>query len=88
MTTDSFRSHTRSLISPPEEAAALLPDDAARLPHVTRALYVGAGGDITVEFLSGDVVRLANVQPGSFLPLRIVRLLATGTTAGDLVGLW
>lgn len=88
MTTDSFRSHTRSLISPPEAAAALAPDDTARLPHVTRALYVGTGGDVVVEVLSGAVVRLANVQPGSVLPLRIVRVLASGTTAGDLVGLW
>lgn len=88
MTKDTFRSHTRSLISPPEAAAALVPHDAADLPHATRALYVGTGGDLVVAFLSGDVVRLANVQAGALLPMRVTRVLATGTTAGDLIGLW
>ncbi len=88
MTTDTFRSHTRSLTSPPEHAAAILPDDAAELSHATRALYVGGTGDVSVQLLAGDIVTLANLPAGTLLPIRIIRVLASGTSATSLVGLW
>ena len=88
MTTDTFRSHSRSLTSPPEHAIAIQPDDAAELLHATRALYVGGGGDVAVQLLEGDVVSLVNVSGGTLLPIRIVRVLASGTSATGLVGLW
>ena len=42
--TDTFHRHSRSLTSPPEQAAAILPADGADLGCVTRAVYVGGGG--------------------------------------------
>jgi hypothetical protein len=86
--TDAFSRHSRSLTSPPEEAAAIAPDDAAPLAHVTRAVYVGSGGDLRVRMLKGGVVTLASVPGGSLIPLRVSQIYATGSTASDLVGLW
>jgi hypothetical protein len=85
---DTFRKHGRSLTSPPEEAAAITPDDAAELGHATRAIWVGGGGDLRLRLLGGAVVTLAAVPAGSLLPLRARQVLADGTTATALVGFW
>ena len=86
--TDTFRNHTRSLTSPPEHALAILPDDAAELPHVTRALYVGGGGDVAVRMRGGEAAVFAGVPAGTLLPIRVSRVLASGTTATGILGLW
>ena len=85
--TDSFRSHTRSLTSPPEHAASILPDDAADLAQVTRALYVGGGGDVAVR-IGGETAVFTGVPGGTLLPVRVSRVLASGTTASGILGLW
>jgi hypothetical protein len=85
--TDTYKRHARCLTSPPEHAAAITPDQVS-LTVVSRALYVGVGGDVAVRMCGGAVVTLANVPSGTLLPIRIDRVLATGTTAGSLVGFW
>jgi hypothetical protein len=86
--TDIFKRHSRSLTSPPEHALAIEPDDAAVLPQVPRALYVGTGGDLAVRMVGGETVTLVGVPAGTLLPLRVVRVLASGTSAGDILGFW
>jgi hypothetical protein len=86
--TDSFRTHTRSLTSPPEHALAILPDDAGELPQVTRALYVGGAGDLRVTMRGGETVTFAGVAGGTLIPVRASRVLASGTTASGILGLW
>ena len=86
--TDSFKTFARSLTSPAENARAVELSDAEDLPRITRALYVGGAGDVAVRMAGGDVVTFANLQAGSLVPLRIARVMATGTTASALVGLW
>lgn len=88
MTIDTYRKHGRSLTSPPEEAAAIVPSDSLSLDHATRAIYVGTGGDLHLRMLGGGEVTLANAMPGSLIPIRAVQVFATGTTASALVGLW
>ena len=86
--TDTFHRHSRSLTSPPEQAAAILPADGADLGCVTRAVYVGGGGDLRVRMQGGAEVTLAAVPAGALLPLWVSRVLASGTTATDLLALW
>ena len=86
--TDSFSKFARSLTSPPEHGLEVAPSDSDDLPQVTRALYVGGTGDVRVRLRGGDVLTLLNVQAGSLVPLRVAQVLATGTTAAGLVGLW
>ena len=83
---DSFRKHTRSLTSPPEHGIAVVPD--GELGHLTRALYVGVGGDLAVRLQDGTELVLANVPTGTLLPIRVTRVLASGTSATQIVGLW
>lgn len=51
-------------------------------------LYVGTGGDLKVELFGGSVVTLTNVNDGQFVPLQVVKVFSTGTTADDIVALW
>ncbi|HYN45420.1 MAG TPA: hypothetical protein VES64_01880 [Allosphingosinicella sp.] len=86
--TDPFKTHSRGLTSPPENAVVILPADQSELAVVTRALFVGEGGDVAVRMSGGGVVTLANVPAGTLLPIRVDRVYATGTTAGSILGLW
>ena len=85
---DTFKTHARSLTSPAEDAGEITPADAGALSHATRAIYVGAPGDVRALMLSGATVTLADVPAGSFLPLRVRQVLASGTTATNIVGFW
>jgi hypothetical protein len=85
---DLFKTHARSLTSPPEFGAAIQPDDTAALGHVTRAIYVGVGGSVALRLFGGDDVTLVDVPSGALIPLRVTHVHATGTDAGAIVGLW
>ena len=66
---------------------AITPSDTVSLVEAVRALYVGAGGNISIVPLDGPAVTLTGVQSGSILPIGAARINATGTTAAELVGL-
>ena len=84
---DDFSRHASSLTSPPAAAETIIPDNEVDLAYATRALYVGEGGDVAVQLMSGETVTLANMQAGTVYPMRVRRVLASGTTASFLVGL-
>ena len=57
----------------------------------TRALYVGSGGDISVEMggpLTEKTVVFVAVLTGTILPIAITRVNSTLTTAASLVAIW
>lgn len=85
--TDRFANFQPSLSGPASTGFAIVPSNDTDLPEATRALYVGSGGDLAVTMLSGAAVVLTGVAAGSLLPLRVVRVRTTGTTAGAIVGL-
>ncbi|PCJ70271.1 MAG: hypothetical protein COA62_06615 [Rhodobiaceae bacterium] len=84
---DSFDSHTIGLVSPAVNAFSVVPSDATDFEQVTRALYVGSAGDLSVVMKGGGSVLFKNVSAGSILALRTLRVNATATTATDIVGL-
>ena len=85
---DPFENRASGLESPARGAAAVVPDDDdANVPMVTRSLYVGFPGDVTVTMLDGNVVTFSAV-PAGLLPIRVTRVHATGTTATGIVALW
>ncbi|PZU85939.1 MAG: hypothetical protein DI528_10780 [Shinella sp.] len=85
--TDRFSNVHPSLSGPASTGFTILPDDDANLLETTRGLYIGSGGDISVVMTSGASIVLTNVPGGSILPLRVNRVLATGTTTSGIVGL-
>jgi len=84
---DRFAQHAASLDAPAQHGFAVIPNDSADLIETTRALYVGAGGNLSVLMASGATLSFAGVQAGSILAIRVQRVRATDTTAGQIVGL-
>jgi hypothetical protein len=48
-------------------------------------LYVGVGGDVRVLTVGGDDVTFAGVPSGSFMPVWVIKVFATGTTASNIL---
>ena len=76
------------LDSPAGRAAAVTPSDSAYLTSASRALYVGGAGDVALVTVGDDTVTFVAVPAGSILPVRVKRVLATGTTATSILALW
>ncbi len=85
---DIFDSNTPGRTSPLERGFAVTPNDGSELSQVTRELYVGSGGSLALELKHGDAIALVNVSDGARLPYRVRKVLATGTTASSIVGLY
>jgi hypothetical protein len=51
-------------------------------------IYVGVGGDVAIETSAGDQVTLVGLPTGSFVPVHLVKVRATGTTATSIIALW
>ncbi|MEP2473678.1 MULTISPECIES: hypothetical protein [Rhodobacterales] len=83
----NFESMTPGLTAPASDGVAVTPSDQDDLDFATRALYVGGTGDLAVQLISGNNITLRGLQGGNLYPLRVARVLATGTTATDIVGL-
>ena len=84
---DRFQYSTPSLSGPASHAFAVTPNDGSDLSETTRALYVGTGGALAAVMASGATVTFASLASGTFLPVRVTRVLATGTTASAILGL-
>jgi len=66
---------------------AVTPDDTEELADIARALYVGEAGNIAVIAENDtDAVTFSDFGPG-YLMVRTKQVLATGTTAGNIVAL-
>lgn len=85
---DIFKDFPATLTSPATNATDVVPSDTLPLSYVSRAIYVGQTGDISVEMQSGQIVSFQNVQGGSILALRTLKIRQTGTTAVGIVALW
>jgi hypothetical protein len=77
----------RSLDGPGEDADEIVPHDANELTYVTRAIYVGGAGNMSVVTAKGTSVVFTGLPAGIVLPVRIRKVLATGTTATNLVAI-
>ncbi|EPX77514.1 spike base protein, RCAP_Rcc01079 family [Litoreibacter arenae] len=85
---DSFSAFPTTPISPARSASTVVPDDTGDLPFVSRAIYVGQAGALSVEMVDGDTVTFESVPAGSMLPIRASKVNATGTTAAAIISLW
>lgn len=87
MSSDRFSSFADSPDAPAAQAFAIVPSDSAELPAITKSIYVGSSGDVTLRPLRGTAdITYRNVPDGAYLTIRASHVRASGTTAGDLVG--
>lgn len=76
-------------------ASAVTPSNTANIPVITGGtsnngcvLYVGGAGNLRVTTQGGDDVVFSNVAAGSFIPVQVIKVWATNTTATNIVALW
>jgi len=69
------------LAGPHDLMAAVTPSDSADLANVTRGVYVGGAGDLTVINAAGTTVTFKAVPAGTLLPIRVARIKATLTSS-------
>ena len=73
--------------SPAPNGEAITPSDGADLPTIPRSLWVGTSGNVAVKLHnSDDTITFVGVQ--GLLPVVPKRVLSTGTTASNIVGIW
>lgn len=84
---NEFENMSDSLIAPPRSCFDVEPSDTETLSHVTKGIYIGVGGDVRLQSLSGSApVTYKNLADGSYIAVRVARVFATGTTASAIVG--
>jgi len=80
-----------------ERAAVVTPSDTVDIPYVGGdgttpswpcVLYIGGAGNLRVLTEGGDDITFNGVVAGTFLPVNVVRVFATGTTATNIVATW
>jgi hypothetical protein len=76
------------------KAVAVTPTDDTTIP-TTRALYVGAAGNVVVKMAdvddpteAGNTVTFSGVLAGTVLPIQVRCVNSTSTTATDIVALY
>ena len=88
MAIDTYKNMRGGLESTARAAAAVTPDDVNDLVNTSRSIYVGTAGDVSVHMIGQVAPIVFKAVPIGILPIRADRVLATGTTASDIVALW
>lgn len=68
----------------PGDAEAVTPSDTANF-SAPSAVYVGGTGNVRVLTQEGTDVTFSGVPAGAVIPVRVIRVFATNTTATLLV---
>ena len=67
-----------------EKASVVVPSDTATLDQCAQ-IYVGGAGNIAVTTSDGDEVTFVGVLKGTILPVLILQVKSTGTTATNML---
>lgn len=71
----------------PGGALAITPSDTVNLENPS-VVYIGVGGNIKVTTAVGDETTFVGLLAGSILPVQVIRVWNTGTTATNLVRIY
>lgn len=71
----------------PGGAAAITPSNTVNLANPS-VVFVGTTGNVRVLTAQGDDVTFNNVPAGAVLPVQVIRVYSTSTTATNLVGIY
>jgi hypothetical protein len=75
-------------------AANVTTSDTLNIPSISGGenngcvLYVGTGGNVKVTTVGYDDIVFFNVPSGSFIPVQVLKVWATDTTALNIIALW
>ncbi|MES2337819.1 MAG: hypothetical protein V4537_06980 [Pseudomonadota bacterium] len=85
---DAFQNIADAPSAPATRVLAVVPHDTNPLTDIPKALYIGTGGALVLQGISGGDASFTNVGDGCILPIRARLVKATGTTATGIVALY
>lgn len=89
MATDTFLNVSgQSWAATASSAAPVTPSDSVPLSNVTRWVYVGGTGTLTVIMNDGTTAEFQGIPAGALLPIRVSQVKATGTSATLIIAMW
>lgn len=71
----------------PGGAATFTASDSVNLPTPS-VIYVGGAGDVKVTTAQGDEVTFGGLAAGQVIPVQVIRVWSTGTTATGLLRIY
>ena len=71
----------------PGSAFAITPNNSADLANVA-VVYVGGSGNVLVTTAQGDDVIFSNLLAGTVIPVQVMKVWSTSTTATNLIGIY
>ncbi len=97
--TDHYSDQKPTIDSVLVSGFSITPDNVNNLSVNTRALYIGNSGNVRIQtvgfynqmantYTSNTVLTLLNVPTGALLPIRAMKVYASGTTANNIVGFY
>jgi len=85
---DNYESQPTIMTYPARHLEAVTPHDTTELTNVSRALWIGGAGNITVLTAEDETVLISGIQAGTLLPIQVKRVDATATTATLITSLY
>jgi hypothetical protein len=85
VTTDRYAGSGDDLLAPASDAAAVTKSDTVPLTVASKRLWIGGVGDVNLITVKGTTVKYSAVPAGTYLRVRATQVLATGTTATNIV---
>jgi hypothetical protein len=85
MSSDPYANFGDDLLSPSSNAAAVTPSDTVPLAVASKRLWIGGAGNVALITVRGVAVTYASVPAGTYLQVRAKQVMATGTTATNIV---
>lgn len=92
-TSDLLSNLSASSASPARSAAVITASDTVDLAPYAKAIKCNTGGNVMVipvaNYQAGNLTPVKfTVLAGEYIPVQVARVMATGTTATDLVALY
>lgn len=76
------------LVGPARSGQAVTPHDTNELTNVSRMLWVGGAGAMSVVLADGTTLLFSGIPAGTMLPIQAKQVRATGTTATLILALY
>lgn len=71
----------------PGDAAAVTPNDSTDL-STPAVIYIGGTGNVKVTTAQGTAVTFNGLPAGAVIPVQVLRVWSTGTTATNMVAIF
>ena len=89
-TKDPYAQRSTEVSSQARGVDAVAPNDSTDLPRYAKALYIGVTGDVVVLPMNAtddSQTVTFKAHPVGYMPVQVRRVLATGTTATNILAL-